>query len=540
MIKETARPAAQQGAESIELQPHFLGGGFTGDWRVLQRISPAGAKIVAGVLTVFIFALDGYWPGDLNASKFYACVLIVLAWTRSTRWLWGGAAVLAVLAIVGLTVGAPPVGKPAINWVDWTNRCNTVVMLIVTAGFVHVGVYLSRQLEASEQLLAAVTARERAEEALRERNARIRRLVDANIIGIVVWNAEGHILEVNGAFLRMMGYEHEDLVSGHVRWTDLTPPEWRKVDEQALRELSETGRAQPNEKEFVRKDGSRVSVMVGAATFKAGDKEGVAFVLDLTERKRAEEKVRESERRYREVQSELAHANRVATMGQLSASIAHEVNQPIAATITGAGAGLRWLSAQPPDVEQVRQVLNGILSDGNRAADVVGRVRALVKKAPPRTEPVDMNDVIREVIELTRGEAWKHGASVQAQLADDLPSIAGDRVQLQQVVLNLVINAFEAMDGVSDGVRELLISTATADSGYVTVAVRDSGSGFVADSAERLFAAFFSTKPTGLGMGLSICRSIVEAHGGRLWASENVPRGAIFQFTVPAPPDVSL
>ncbi|MCX4170264.1 MULTISPECIES: trifunctional serine/threonine-protein kinase/ATP-binding protein/sensor histidine kinase [Paraburkholderia] len=371
---------------------------------------------------------------------------------------------------------------------------------------------------------------------LAEREAKIRRLVDANIIGIIVWNADGDILEANDAFLHMVGYERDDLVSGRVRWRNLTPPELHQGDEQALAEAMQTGRAQPFEKEYIRKDGSRVPVMVGAATFEASRKEGVAFVLDLTERKQAEEKVHESERRYREVQTALAHANRVATMGQLTASIAHEVNQPIAATVTNAQAALRWLGAQPPDIDEVEQVLSRIIKDANRAGDVLGRIRGLIRKTPPQKEPVDINEAIREVIELTRGEATKSGASVQTQLAEGLPFIEGDRVELQQVLLNLIVNAIDAMSGVSDGVRQLLIGTGKADSNCVLVTVRDSGPGFAPHTAESVFAPFYTTKPTGLGMGLSICRSIIDAHGGRLWASANQPSGAVVQFTVPAHP----
>jgi C4-dicarboxylate-specific signal transduction histidine kinase len=230
----------------------------------------------------------------------------------------------------------------------------------------------------------------------------------------------------------------------------------------------------------------------------------------------------------------LAHANRVATMGQFVASIVHEVNQPIAAAILNADAALRWLNVQPPDVEEVRQSLSRIVNDGNRAAEVIDRIRELVKKAPPVKEPLDINKAVREVIELTRSETGKQGVSVQVHLADRLPLIQGDRVQLLQVLLNLLINATEAMGGVGDGVRELLISTGNADAGCVLVAVSDSGPGFAPHNAEHIFGPFYTTKSTGLGMGLSICRSIIEAHGGRLWASENVPRGAIFQFTVPA------
>ncbi|MFL9897071.1 MASE4 domain-containing protein [Paraburkholderia fungorum] len=246
---------------------------------------------------------------------------------------------------------------------------------------------------------------------------------------------------------------------------------------------------------------------------------------------------RESERRYSELQAELAHANRVATMGQLAASIAHEVNQPIAATVTNAQAALRWLNAQPPNVEEVREGLLRIVNDSNRAGDVIGRIRELIKKAPPRKERVDINEAVREVLELIRGEAVKNGASVQTQLADGLPFIEGDRVELQQVLLNVVINAIEAMSGVSDGVRELLVSTGKADSDCLLVAVRDSGPGFAAQTAERIFDPFYTTKPTGLGMGLSICSSIIAAHGGRLWASANLPRGAVVQFTLPVHPD---
>jgi C4-dicarboxylate-specific signal transduction histidine kinase len=332
-----------------------------------------------------------------------------------------------------------------------------------------------------------------------------------------------------------VGYDRDDLNSGRVRWTDLTPQEWRERSEQALEEIRKKGGAQPYEKEYIRKDGSRVPVMIGGTTFELNGKEGVAFVLDLTERKRAEQEARDSERRYRDVQAELAHANRVATMGQLTASIAHEVRQPIAATITNAEAGLRWLKAQPPDLDAIRQTFDLIVNDAIRADEVIGRIRILIKRAPRRKELVNINEAIRDVIELTRGEAMRQEVSVTTRLADGFPLIEGDRVELQQVLLNLVVNAIEAMTTVSDGVRELLIGTEEADSGHMLVAVRDSGPGFTPESAERVFAPFYTTKSTGLGMGLSICRSIIEAHGGRLWASANEPHGAVFQFTVPIP-----
>jgi C4-dicarboxylate-specific signal transduction histidine kinase len=235
----------------------------------------------------------------------------------------------------------------------------------------------------------------------------------------------------------------------------------------------------------------------------------------------------------RETQTELAHVNRVTAMGQLAASITHEVNQPLAGMITNAGAGLRWLDHQPPDVEEIRQALGRIIQDGKRASDIIDRIRALIKKAPPRKDGVQINEAILDVTALTRGEVVKNGVSVQTQLAEGLPLIQGDRVQLQQVILNVIINAVEAMSGVSEGSRELLIGTGQDASGGVLVTVQDSGPGLNLESVDRLFDAFYTTKPGGMGMGLSICRSIVEAHGGRIWASSTAGPGATVQFTLP-------
>jgi PAS domain S-box-containing protein len=260
--------------------------------------------------------------------------------------------------------------------------------------------------------------------------------------------------------------------------------------------------------------------------------EFVGTVMDVTERKRAEEDLRESERRYREGQIELAHVNRVTTMGQLTASIAHEVNQPITAAVTNADAGLRWLAAQPPNLEEVRDAFDRIIKASNQASEVVGRIRALIKKLPARKASLDINETIFETIALTRSEMRRHCISLQTELANGLPRIWGDRVQLQQVILNLIMNATEAMSEVSEGSRVLLIGTGADTPDGVTVAVRDSGPGLKPASLDHLFDPFYTTKPAGMGMGLSICRSIIEAHGGRLWATANAPRGAVFQFTL--------
>ena len=240
------------------------------------------------------------------------------------------------------------------------------------------------------------------------------------------------------------------------------------------------------------------------------------------------------ERQYREAQMALAHANRVTTMGQLTASITHEVNQPITAAVTYALAARRFLSADPPNFREADDALSLIVKEGNRAGEIVERVRALVKKVPARKDTVAIDDAILEVIALTRAEAANNSVSVRTQFAEGLPRVQGDRVQLQQVILNLIVNAIQSMRDVEDGNRELHISTVGIEPEGVCVSVRDTGHGLRPESLPRLFDPFYTTKADGMGMGLSICRSIIEAHGGRLWATGREPRGALFQFTIPA------
>jgi PAS domain S-box-containing protein len=360
---------------------------------------------------------------------------------------------------------------------------------------------------------------------LGEREARIRRLVDSNIVGIMIWDFQGRIIEANQAFLDMLDYSREDLISGRLRWTELTPAEWRDADEQAIAEVKAAGTVQPREKEYFRKDGSRVPVLVGATAFGGGQDEGVAFVLDLTERKRVEGALRDT-------QANLAHVVRITTLGELTASIAHEVNQPLAAVVANAEACLRWLD-RGPDLDAARRSVEWIINDGNRASEVIRRVRALAKKTDIEKEPLDVNDIVREVIELVQRELISHRASLRTELASNLPTILGDRVQLQQVMINLVMNGIEAMQSVTDRRRELVIRSCQDETQQVLVSLTDCGVGISAENANRLFNAFFTTKSSGMGMGLSICRSIVEAHGGRLSASGNEGPGATFQFVLP-------
>ena len=348
-----------------------------------------------------------------------------------------------------------------------------------------------------------------------------------------------------------VGYWERDLDADRITWSDetyrifgLTPgegtitlagmreqihpgdrPIWNQAEVEALRGASRYDL----EYRVVRPNGElRIVHSQGDMTRDASGRPRSLFgtTQDITERKRAEEALRE-------VQMELTHANRVTTIGQLTASVAHEVNQPIAAAVTNAQAALRWLGAQPPDLEEVRQALGRIIKNGGRAGDVIGRIRALIKKAPPRKDRFDLNEAILDVIALTRSEVLKHGVSLQTQLLTGLPAVDGDRIQLQQVILNLIFNAVEAMSDIDEGARELRINTETDAAGGVLVTVRDTGPGLDATSVDRLFEAFYTTKPGGMGMGLSICRSIIEAHGGRLWACANEPGGAVFQFTLP-------
>jgi PAS domain S-box-containing protein len=512
----------------------------------------------------------------------------------------------------------------------------------------------------TEHLKIQVSEREKAEAEVRELarglEAKIRRLVEANVVGIVMWNLEGAITGANDAFLRMVQYDREDLASGRVRWTDLTPAEWRGHDEQTAAHLKATGIFQPFEKEYFRKDGSRVPVLLGGALFEGSGKEGVAFVLDLSDQKRAERALRRSEaflaegqrlsqtgsfswrvatdevtwseqlyriyeleigvpvtldvirtrvhpedvslletmveqarggandfewqyrlmmpdhsikylhavahairdedgqleyiaavedvtaRRLSEealdkARAQLTHVTRVTSLGVLTASIAHELNQPLAGIITNANTCLRMLAADSPDIDGARETARRTIRDGNRASDVIARLRALFTKKESATELLDLNEATREVIALSSSDLQRNRVIVRQELADDLPPVVGDRVQLQQVILNLVLNASDAMSGIDDRPRQLMISTVRGDRDDLRVVVQDAGVGFNPETADKLFEAFYTTKRSGMGIGLSVSRSIIERHHGRIWAAMNDGPGATFSFSIPRAPE---
>jgi PAS domain S-box-containing protein len=372
-----------------------------------------------------------------------------------------------------------------------------------------------------------ITERKQAEEALRRSDAYLTEAQRLSLTGSFGWKVSSGELFWSEETFRIFGYDRTTKPSLELIMQRTHPTDIARV-RQLIDRASRDGRDWELEHPLLMPDGSIKSVHVVARAVRdeLGSVEFVGAIMDVSAAKRAELELRHA-------QAELAHISRVTALGELTASIAHEVNQPITGVVTGAEAALRWLGAKPPNLDEVRKVLGQIVKDGMRAGDVIYRIRALIKKAPPRMARVDVNEAVLDVITLTRSELLRHGVSLQTELATGLPLIKGDRVQLQQVILNLTLNAVEAMSGVDEGAREMRIGTAREASNGVLVSVRDLGPGLDPRNVDRLFEAFYTTKLDGLGMGLAICRSIIEAHGGRLWATANEPRGAVFQFTLP-------
>jgi len=374
----------------------------------------------------------------------------------------------------------------------------------------------------NEQMQAEIHERKQAEEKLRERA----NLLDLTHDTVMVRDMNDVIIFWNRGAEQQYGWTSEEAIGRNSH--DISKTVFPTPLEEITAELTRTGRWE-GELVHTRRDGSQ-AVVASRWALQMDEHGNPIAVLetnnDITGRKRAEEALHKA-------QAELTHVNRVATLGEITASIAHEVNQPLAAVVTNADACLRWLAHQPPNLSEAQQALGRIIKAADRAGNVIGRIRALVSKSPPQKTRLGVNEAILDVITLLRTEVHEHRVLLKTQLSNDLPLVLADRVQLQQVILNLIMNALEAMNGIPDGSRRLLIVSKRHDSNGVLILVKDSGKGLDADNLDHLFDAFYTTKPEGMGMGLAICRSIIEAHGGRLWASANSPVGAVFQFTLP-------
>jgi PAS domain S-box-containing protein len=388
------------------------------------------------------------------------------------------------------------------------------------------------------RLYAALTQenndRRKAEEALRASEERWSKLAENSSAGIALIAPDGRFIAANLALQKMLGYTEDELQGRTI--SEVTHDEDRAATEARIVEAYEgQRRVHRVEKRYLRKDGGVMWADISSVLVPASGSTSAFFslvIVDITERKRAEEELHRREASLREAQTELAHVSRVTTVGEMAASIAHEVNQPLAGIVTNANASLRWLAGDSPNLAEAREAIRRIVRDGNRAGEVVSRMRALFKKAATAKELLDINEAIEEVVILTQSEARRNKVTLRTELAANLPPVMGDRVQLQQVIMNLILNAIEAMSTVEDRERVVVIGTQLGEGDEVRVAVRDSGIGLDPLRAERIFDAFHTTKLGGLGMGLSISRSIVENHGGRLWAVPNDGPGATFRFTL--------
>ena len=389
---------------------------------------------------------------------------------------------------------------------------------------------------ANEELRKEIADRKHAEEDLRSSEERHRVIVEAANDAVVSMDERGAILLANAATRRIFGYDPIEIVGKPM--TMLMPEMMRKLHENGFKRYLATGKRHLNwqgvEVTAQRKDGQEFPVEVSFGELTSdGHKVFTGFIRDISERKQAEDRLRASERNLQMTQAELARVSRLTTMGELAASIAHEVNQPLTAVINNGSACLRLLANNNLEPEVLRRALEGIIADGTRASTVLARIRAFIKKEPAEKSELDINEVIQEVLVLAGRELYENQVLPDHQLKTDLPSVLADRVQLQQVLLNLIMNGIEAMAAVTDRPRLLGVQSRIDESGDVLVAVSDSGTGFGLE-LDRVFNPFFTTKANGMGMGLSISRSLVESHGGRLWAAPNSPHGAVFSFTLPA------
>ena len=379
------------------------------------------------------------------------------------------------------------------------------------------------------ELESEVAQRRRTEEILRASEQRWRSMFEASAVGIALTDRNRRFVAANEAFQRMVGYGEEELCAlGPV---DITHEDDRAETADMLDDILSGRRPDYHvEKRYRRKDGTVIWVRVSTARAPGPDSSlpGIPTIIeDITERKRAEDSAQEA-------RDSLYRVTRLTTMGELSASIAHEVNQPLSAIVANGAACLNLLSEPTPDVEEAKEAIADIISDGRRASAVLARVRQLVKKSVPERARVDINDALTEVLSLARQELQRSQIAAKLELAPDLPSVQADRIQLQQVVLNLVMNGIEAMRGVIDRARVLRVRSEIVPPANIAVTIEDTGTGFGNNGPDRIFETLYTTKEDGMGMGLSISRSIVQSHGGRLWAAPGNGCGAAFSFTLPA------
>ena len=384
---------------------------------------------------------------------------------------------------------------------------------------------------ANEELRRQIADGNQAEEAFRRVERQARAIVDSALDAVVVMNAEGIITDWNKQAEETFGWTRPEVLGRRMSET-IIPAQYRLSHERGLEHFFKTGQGPVLNRRIeitaLRRDSTEFPVELTITPLKSGDTWTFSsFIRDITARRQAEEDLRNA-------QAELAHVNRVMTMGELAASIAHEVNQPLAAIIASGDSCTAWLANEPPNLEKARAAADRVVRAATQASDVVRRIRALFRKTPSITTPFEINEVITETVSLVGGEVQRKGVLLNTELAANLPAVLGDPIQLQQVILNLAINGTEAMAGSKDQPRRLVIQSKLGEPGEILVSVADTGPGIDPRQTARLFAPFFTTKPEGIGMGLSISRSIIEAHGGRLWAVANQPRGAVFQFVLPA------
>jgi len=426
------------------------------------------------------------------------------------------------------------------TWIVWGIRSNLNIPIIVDRPVSYIfaintikrervwpGEIIPR-LRLLGEILVNTLRRKQTEEANRESEAKYRSLYDSMMDGYVLVGVDGKILSYNEAYREMTGYSSDELLK--LTYSDITPEKWHAVEKEIIDEQVLTrGYSEVYEKEYRKKDGTVLHVEL--RTFLLRDERGNnvgiwAIIRDITGRKQMESEARR-------LKDDLAHVTRVSTLGGLTGALAHEINQPLAAILSNAQAAQRFLSQDNPDMKEIREILGDIIRDNNRAAEVIRKIRSLLKKEETRYETLSLNDVIEEIINVIRNDTALTAVSIEREFDPSLPAIWGDRIQLQQVILNLVMNAAEAMRDVSPDLQRLIVKTTRQDDGFAKVSVRDFGLGIQVDVPQKLFHAFYTTKSGGMGMGLAISQDIIKAHRGVIWGENNTDTGATFSFTVP-------